>query len=79
MTDKQQRHSWSDKVRYPHHSERACWDCGLIKRTRHEVEAGRDVHWVEWWRDGKRIRSDRTPPCPGPKPIQQVVSEMVMS
>jgi hypothetical protein len=55
------RHSWSAPERFAHHSDRVCWDCALIKRTRHEGHS----HWTEWWRDGARISSDATPPCPG--------------
>jgi hypothetical protein len=53
------RHAWSEKVSYERHSDRVCWDCELIKRTRHEGHS----HWIEWWRDGKRIASSATPPC----------------
>lgn len=59
------RHSWSD--RYPfdtHHTFRRCWNCGLMRITRHESEGGRDVHWVEWRRvGGVNFRSERTPAC----------------
>lgn len=55
------RHSWSEGVRYEHHTDRCCWDCGLIKRTRHEE--GR--HWIEFHRDGVRVEGSKTPPCTG--------------
>lgn len=53
------RHSWSKPARFLHKSERVCQRCGLVKVTRHEGFE----HWVEWWRDGERLHSERTPPC----------------
>jgi len=53
------RHSWSDPVRYLNKTERSCRNCPLVKVTRHE--GGRA--WTEWWRDGERIRSEKTPAC----------------
>jgi len=69
------RHAWSDKVAYERHSDRACWYCGLIKRTRHEAIGPREFHWVEWWRSGERIESVATPPCPGAPVIDGGVSQ----
>lgn len=60
----QQRHSWSE--RYPldvHHTFYRCWNCGLMRITRHESQNGHAVHWVEWRRNGKRIESKNTPAC----------------
>lgn len=54
------RHAWSPPNRLLHKTERECADCGLIKVTRHEG----DAHWTEWWIDGERFASDRTPQCP---------------
>ncbi len=57
------RHSWSEPERYAQHSDRVCWDCGLIKRTRHEFDGPRAVHWVEWRRGDARVEAARTPAC----------------
>ena len=62
-----QRHAWSEKVAYAHHSDRVCWNCALIKRTRHE----HNQHWIEFYRGNERIRCERTPPCPGAPAIHQ--------
>lgn len=58
------RHAWSERNPVsPHTTLRRCWDCGLIKITRHETdERGFDVHWVEWLKNGKPFRSEATPP-----------------
>lgn len=58
-----ERHEWSDKFRAERHSDRGCWKCGLVKRTRHED--GRD--WTEFVRDGvvQWDAGGRTPPCTG--------------
>lgn len=55
------RHSWGEPNRFVHKTERLCLHpgCNLVKVTRHEGEE----HWVEWWRDGTRIRTERTPAC----------------
>lgn len=59
------QHSWSEPHREPRHTDRACWLCGVVKRTRHE--GGR--HWQEFYRAGQLIAKagDRTPRCEGPK------------
>lgn len=58
------RHSWSDPYREAYATKRRCWTCGLMKVTRHEPGL---FPWVEYWRDGVRVRVDeqgrRTPPC----------------
>jgi hypothetical protein len=65
-----QHHSWSEKVAYEHHSDRVCWNCELIKRTRHEGH----LHWIEWWRGNVRVEPAKTqlgyaktPPCEKPQ------------
>ncbi len=64
------KHSWTKEgVRHERHTDRACYACGLIKRTRHE--GGR--HWIEFWRGNERIPGKHTPPCPG-SPNQQGLS-----
>lgn len=80
------KHSWTaEGVRHERHTDRACYACGLIKRTRHE--GGR--HWIEFWRPSsdasasavrdasgrylERIPGKHTPPCPG-SPNQQGLS-----
>ena len=57
------RHSWSDKTLYRNKSERVCKVCGLVKVVRHEGQE----HWVEYWREERRLASGATPPCPGAK------------
>ena len=58
------RHRWGEKVRFPpHKSEQQCIRCETVKVTRHESEGGREVHWVEFWRDEERIKCEATPPC----------------
>lgn len=58
------RHSWSDPYREVYATKRRCWNCGLMKITRHEPGI---LPWVEYWRDGARIRMDedgrRVPAC----------------
>ncbi len=53
------RHSWGQPSRFPHKTERVCARCDLCKVTRHEPFRS----WIEWWRDGERIKADRTPAC----------------
>ena len=67
------RHSWSDKgvafhtVRGEHwKTEYECANgCGVVKVHRHQENARdpKDRHWREWWRNGRRIPGDSTPPC----------------
>lgn len=57
------RHSWGERVPFLHKTERECTRCGIVKVTRHESEGGRDLHWVEWYRDGEPLESIRTPSC----------------
>lgn len=58
------RHAWSERNPVDQHTTfRRCWDCGLIKITRHEFEGDHPVHWTEWRKDGKPFRSDVTPAC----------------
>lgn len=59
MTPRAKQHAWSDKVAFHRHSDRVCWNCGLIKRTRHE----RGQSWTEWFRGITEIKSVATPPC----------------
>jgi hypothetical protein len=53
------RHHWGQPNRFVYKTERVCSRCDLVKVTRHEPTAT----WVEWWRDGERIKSERTPAC----------------
>jgi hypothetical protein len=57
------RHSWSEPHRYARHTDRACFLCGLVKRTRHEEGA----HWVEYVDKGVVIArpGSPVPTCPG--------------
>jgi len=53
------RHSWKgEPVRTEHRTERTCGRCGMLRVTRHEATI-----WTEWYRDGRQIESERTPPC----------------
>jgi hypothetical protein len=53
------RHSWGDPVRSEYRTERTCRRCGMVKVTRKDEMP----YWIEWHRDGRRIESERTPPC----------------
>lgn len=55
------RHTWSQKIRPDHHHTfRRCWDCGLMRITRHENGS----HWILWrWPGGEDFRAERTPKC----------------
>ncbi|WP_439392357.1 hypothetical protein ACRQ5Q_22440 [Bradyrhizobium sp. PMVTL-01] len=60
------KHRWGDKVDYPlaHKSERECRNgCGVVKVHRHETEGGKDIHWVEYWRNGEMIPGGMRPTC----------------
>lgn len=65
---KPRKHRWGEKnVVSEHKTERECANgCGIVKVTRHESEGGREVHWVEFWRDLDRIEGEGTPVCDGP-------------
>lgn len=64
------QHSWTQEPhREERHSDRACYHCGLVRRTRHEG----NQHWIEFHRNGVRVPGKATPPCPGP-PNQQALS-----
>jgi hypothetical protein len=66
------RHKWGDRVPFQHKSERTCLNgCGITRVSRHETDGPRDVHWVEFWRDGERIACDATPAC---EPVEVVAS-----
>lgn len=58
---KSARHSWGEPVRFQYKTERECARCGLIKVTRHEPAAAHP--WLEFWRDGARLKGDGTPAC----------------
>ena len=59
------KHRWGEKtVISAHKTERECNNgCGIVKVTRHEIEAGRSVHWTEFWRGLERIEGEGTPTC----------------
>jgi hypothetical protein len=58
------RHRWGEPVRFgTYKTERQCTRCEMVKVSRHEFDGGRDVHWIEWWRDEERIHCDATPLC----------------
>jgi hypothetical protein len=58
------KHRWGEKsVVSLQKTERECVGCGIVKVTRHETEAGRDLHWVEYWRDLEKIECVGTPAC----------------
>lgn len=56
----QQRHSWSEPVRFIRKTERTCNHCGIVRVTRHEEEI-----WSEFWRDGVQLKTNgvRAPVC----------------
>jgi hypothetical protein len=54
------RHSWGEPVRFEYKTERSCVNgCGIVKVTRHEG----GEHWIEFWREGEKIATDKTPGC----------------
>jgi hypothetical protein len=57
------RHRWGEAERLPHKTERQCPRCEMVKVTRHEFEAGREIYWTEFWRDEEQIVMAATPPC----------------
>ena len=60
IVNKAPRHSWGDPVRFQFKTERTCANCDITKVTRHEPG---EQPWLEFWRDGERIVTDRTPEC----------------
>jgi len=59
------RHRWILKtVVNANKTERECLHgCGIVKVTRHEVEGGREQHWIEFWRGLDKFDGDGTPVC----------------
>lgn len=62
------RHRWPKEGNpiSPNKTERECQNgCGIVKVTRHEFEAGREVHWTEFWRGLDRVygTGTSTPVC----------------
>jgi hypothetical protein len=57
------KHRWDENARDENRTVRVCRNCGMFKITRHEHEAGRPVHWQEFWRGTDRVTHDATPPC----------------
>jgi len=59
------RHRWGERVVVSRNkTERECQNgCGIVRVTRHEIDGGREVHWIEFWRDIDRIEGEGTPPC----------------
>ena len=58
------RHRWGEPARFEHKTERECSRCEMVKVTRHEVEAGSDVCWTEFWRDCELVgRGSPRPLC----------------
>lgn len=59
------RHKWSAKLPFPlaNKSERTCIRCDVVLVSRHEYQAGREIHWKEFWRDCEQIKCEATPPC----------------
>jgi len=57
------RHRWGDKDRLAHKTEQQCKRCDMVKVTRHEFEGGREIYWIEFWRDCEQIECEATPPC----------------
>lgn len=74
---KPRRHRWGDPVRFPYKTERTCVveGCGITKVTRHEPG---EQPWLEFYRNGERIKCTNTPPCtPMSRPELAVASESV--
>ena len=58
------RHGWSAPVRFPLKTERECRRCPTVRVTRHDAGPSA-VPWVEFWKDGVRVETARTPVCEG--------------
>ena len=55
------RHSWADPVRFEYKTERSCVNgCGIVKVTWHQPG---ELPWTEFYCDGVKIDSERTPAC----------------
>lgn len=65
------QHAWSDPYRAERHTDRACWHCGLVKRTRHD---GPGRPWQEFYRNGKLVAraGEGTPRCEGSPDQSQI-------
>lgn len=66
MSAKRRNHRWGEKNPLLHKSERECLNgCGIVKVTHHQVEAGRDIYWTEFYRGLDKIAGagERTPVC----------------
>ncbi|EJN14726.1 hypothetical protein PMI42_01699 [Bradyrhizobium sp. YR681] len=66
------RHRWAKKTDFPlaRKSERACYDCPVVKVGRHEAEGPLERDWYEYWRDGVRIDDGHTVPACEPVEVQ---------
>jgi hypothetical protein len=66
MTQKQQRHRWGPKQRFPlaRKSERECRNgCGIVEVSRRESEGDRDIYWTEYWRGLEKVSVGKVPIC----------------
>ena len=54
------RHTWGEPVSFQYKTERTCSICDIVKVTRHEPGV---QPWLEFYRDGVKIESERTPEC----------------
>ena len=58
------RHRWGVKARFEHKTEQECGRCGIVKVSRNEWQAGRNLYWTEYWRNLERIDTNsRAPRC----------------
>lgn len=53
------RHRWSRKIRTYGDYHQTCFRCGLVKSSRFAY----NHHWVEYWRDGNLVKTDKAPQC----------------
>jgi hypothetical protein len=57
-------HRWGEPNRTARKTERECLHgCRTIRVTLHPDGREGRVHLVEFWRDGEKIESERTPVC----------------
>jgi len=67
------RHRWGEPLGLLRKTDRECINCGLVKTTRHEFEAGRAVYWIEFWRGLDQL--DATTGTPVCEPVKQLQNE----
>ena len=57
------KHKWSLNSRTHDRTVRICERCGMRRISRHEMEGGRMLHWVEFYKGTERVKHHATPIC----------------